>query len=54
MNPVSAVIIAQNEERKVREAIESVRFCDEVGQQIDSTVRSDGSINSRGLSEREI
>jgi glycosyltransferase involved in cell wall biosynthesis len=30
MNPVSAVIIAQNEERKVREAIESVRFCDEV------------------------
>ena len=28
--PVSAVLIAQNEERKVREAILSVLFCDEV------------------------
>jgi glycosyltransferase involved in cell wall biosynthesis len=28
--PLSAVLIAQNEEAKIREALESVRFCDEV------------------------
>ena len=30
MTPVSAVLIAQNEEHKVRAAIESVRFCDDI------------------------
>lgn len=30
MAPVSAVLIAQNEEHKVRSAVESVLFCDEV------------------------
>ena len=30
MTPISAVLIAQNEERKIRAALESVRFCDEM------------------------
>ena len=30
VTPISAVLIAQNEERKIQAAIESVRFCDEV------------------------
>jgi len=30
VTPISAVLIAQNEERKIEAAIESVRFCDDV------------------------
>jgi len=47
VTPISAVLIAQNEERKIEAAIESVRFCDEV-----VLVDSGSTDRTRAIAER--